>query len=318
MIDKINTDSSEFDEEAKRLLGADEPQEVTPKQKHGKVNINTPLASTVIEEVGWIRVKLETLPTQGYFYPAGTEITIRAAAAGEIRHWSTIDEDDYLSIDNGLNRLVDKCCRVKFPSGRGSFKDIKELDRFFIIFAIREYTFKRGENSLTVNFDCKKCESSEQQNIVKEMLSYYIPSEELQERFSPDERCFHLRLKNGEELKLYLPTIGVMSYITGFINAKRQNNEKYDAAFLQWAPFLFPDWRTLNDATYHKTLQDSYEWSINKISLMNWFIKQMQNTVKSNLTSKCPQCGSEVTASISFRGGFKSLFIISDIATELL
>jgi hypothetical protein len=110
---------------------------------------------TVIEDIGWIRVKLETLPSQGIFYPHGTEITIRAAMAAEIRHWSTIDEEDLLSLDDALNRIVDKCCKIRFPRQMGSFKDLKEIDRFFIVFAIREYTFKKGENNLNVSFDCK-------------------------------------------------------------------------------------------------------------------------------------------------------------------
>ena len=273
--------------------------------------------SSVIEDIGWIRVKLETLPSQGIFYPQGTEITIRAAAVAEIRQWSTIDEEDLLAIDDALNRIIDKCCRIKFPGMMGSYKDIKELDRFFIVFAIREYTFKRGENQLSVTFDCK-CGKNEPLAITKEMLSYYVPSTELQTRFSDDERCFILNLKNGEEIKLYLPTLGVMSYIKGYIREKSQSRQDYDKPFLRWAPFIFPDWRALNEAMYQRSLQDSYTWSISKISVIDWFVDQMQKTVNSDLKHKCASCGSEVTASLSFRGGIKSLFLISGIPTELI
>ncbi len=43
-------------------------------------------------ELGWQKLKIEDLPTRGLFYPEGTEIAVRAASAGEIRHWSTLDE----------------------------------------------------------------------------------------------------------------------------------------------------------------------------------------------------------------------------------
>jgi len=150
------------------------------------------------------------------------------------------------------------------------------------------------------------------------MLSYYTPADELQPRFSEEERCFHLRLSNGEEIKLYLPTLGVMGFIKNYIREKAQSKEEYDKAFLKWAPFLFADWRVLNDASYHKTLQDSYAWSLDKISVVDWFVDQMQKTIKAELTNNCSACGLEVAAPISFRGGVKSLFLISDIASKLL
>ena len=317
--------SQEFDDEVQRLIKEKENgQYDTAPVKLGKASSviaaeeAKELAKSVVEDIGWIRVKLETLPSQGIFYPTGTEITIRAAAAGEIRHWSTLDEEDLLSLDDALNRVADRCCKIKFPRLFGSFKDLKEIDRFFIIFAIREYTFKKGENNLNVTFNCKKCGKIETVTITKEMVSYYTPAPELQSRFSEDERCFHLRLSNGEEIKLYLPTLGVMSYIKSYITDKNKKGEEFDQAFLKWAPFLFPEWRTLNDASYQKALQDSYMWSLDKISVLDWFVDQMQKTVKAELKKECSTCGAEVTAQLTFPGGVKSLFLISDISSKLL
>lgn len=321
----------DFNEEAKRLIeqkeadGGNLDQASAPAPVQEKVSLGKAASfsgeeepKTIIEDIGWIRVKPETLPSQGIFYPAGTEITIRAAAAAEIRHWSTIDDEDLLSLDDALNQLVDKCCKVRFSRMAGSFKDLKEIDRFFIVFAIREYTFKKGENGLNVTFNCKGCGKNETRSIIKEMLSYYAPAEELQPRFSEEERCFHLRLNNGEDIKLYLPTLGVMSFIKGYIREKAQTKEDYDKAFLRWAPFLFADWRILNEGTYQKSLQESFTWSLDKISVVDWFVDQMQKTIKAELQHTCSACGTEVTAPISFRGGVKSLFLVSDIASKLL
>lgn len=316
---------NDFQDEARRLIEEKEKNlsvipEETPGEKKslGKVHLHEEDTKTLIEDIGWIRIKPETLPSQGIFYPEGTEITIRAAMAAEIRHWSTIDEDDLLSLDDALNRIVDKCCKIRFPRQMGNFKDLKEVDRFFIVFAIREYSFKKGENSLNVSFDCKNCGKQDTRPIVKEMLAYYSPAEELQPRFSEEERCFHLRLQNGEEIKLYLPTLGVMSYIKGYLREKAQAREEYDKAFLRWAPFVFPDWRLLNAASYHKTLQDSYAWSLDKISVVDWFVDKMQKTVNTNLKHECIGCGTEVEAPLNFRSGVKSLFLVSDISSKLL
>ena len=69
---------------------------------------------SLINDLGWIRIKPETLPSQGIFYPATTEITIRAASAAEIRHWSTIDEEDILSMDDALNKIMERCSKIRF------------------------------------------------------------------------------------------------------------------------------------------------------------------------------------------------------------
>jgi hypothetical protein len=321
----MDQNQNDFQDEARRLIEEreknlsviPEESEESERKSLGKVHLFEE-EKTVIEDIGWIRVKLDSLPSQGIFYPDGTEITIRAAMAAEIRHWSTIDEEDLLSLDDALNRIVDKCCKIRFPRQMGNFKDLKEIDRFFIVFAIREYTFKKGENALNVSFDCKNCGKQDTRPIVKEMLSYYTPADELQPRFSEEERCFHLRLQNGEEIKLYLPTLGTMSFIKTYLREKAQTKEDYDKAFLRWAPFVFPDWRLLNSASYHKTLQDSYAWSLDKISVVDWFVDKMQKTVNANLKNECSGCGTEVEAPLNFRGGVKSLFLVSDISSKLL
>lgn len=275
--------------------------------------------TTVMEEIGWIRVNPENLPSQGIFYPEGTLIHIRAASTSEIRHWSTLDDEDILSIDDALGRIIEKCTKVRFPNGMmGNAKDIKEIDRFYLVFAIREITFKRGENQLNVTFKCKSCTKSESKVLTKEMLNYYTPDQKLQARFEPEVRGFHLKLQTGEDTKLYLPSLGVMNFIKGYINEKRQNQEEFDQAFIKWAPFLFADYRILTRPTFEKMLQDSFSWSNDKISVIDWFVENMKKTVNPEFTNECSACGTEVSAPLSFPGGTKSLFLLSDIESKLV
>ena len=58
---------------------------------------------------------MEYLPSQGLFYPEGTKIQIRAASVKEIRHFSGIDDNDILDIDDKLNGVLDACTRVQIP-----------------------------------------------------------------------------------------------------------------------------------------------------------------------------------------------------------
>ncbi len=315
-MEETNTPQRTTEQEAAQVIKDQETLE-TPVSLGKVSSYNEQKTETVIEDIGWIKVNLSNLPTQGAFYPQGTEITIRAALSSEIRHWSTIDEEDLFGIDDACNRIAEKCTKIRFQGHLGSFKDIKELDRFFLIFAIREFTFKRGENNLSVSFKCKDCDKVSNKNITKEMIPHYIPDEKLQERFSEEERCFHLNLKNGDHLKLFLPSLGVMDFIKSFVKNKAQKGEDYDKPFIRWAPFLFPDWKNLTEKVYQTAVQDSMTWSNEKISVANWFVSAMEKTVSSNLKSKC-DCGSEVTAPLTFPGGVKSLFLISDISDILL
>jgi hypothetical protein len=310
------------EEQARQLFEQNQAAQSQPAQPVTSLGKATHIveeeAPSVVTDLGWIRIKTETLPSQGIFYPMGSEITIRAASAAEIRHWSTIDEEDILSMDDALNKIMERCCKIRLGSILGTYKDIKEIDRFFIIFAIRELTFKKGENQLNVSFNCTRCGKTDDRSIIKEMLSYYTPVPELQARFNEEMKCFHLKMTNGEELRLYLPSLGVMNFIKNYVKDKVQNKQDYDKAFLKWAPFLFSDWRTLNDASYQKTLQDSYAWGTDKISVLDWFVRQMQDTVKAQLRNECSVCGEEAFAPINFRGGIKSLFLVSDISSKLL
>src|ERR1035437_9901756 len=100
--------------------------------------------------LGYQKIPIQDLPTQGLFYPEGTEIFIRAANGGEIRHWSTLDDGDLSSLDDMLNYVIERCVTYKTTGAYSSWKDIKEVDRFYLILAIREYTFFKGENKLQV------------------------------------------------------------------------------------------------------------------------------------------------------------------------
>lgn len=41
--------------------------------------------------LGWQTLDITSFPSKGLFYPDGTKIYVRAATAGEIKHWSTMN-----------------------------------------------------------------------------------------------------------------------------------------------------------------------------------------------------------------------------------
>jgi hypothetical protein len=272
--------------------------------------------SPLAGDIGWKNVPLQNLPSQGFFYPEGTEITIRSASVAEIRHWSTIDENDALAIDDMLNFVVEKCCRIRMSGRPANFKDLKEIDRFYLIFAIRDYTFKNGENKLFTSVE-NEDGTEERVEITKDVINYFNPDDTLMKYYNSDKKCFVFQMKSGDVFELHFPSLGVMAFIKSYAKAKAQKNQQFDKAFLKYAPFLLAEWRGLTEREYDRALQESVTWSIQKISLMDKITNMLASSINPEVRYM-KASGEEGTIPLSFRGGIKSLFLIPDILDELV
>jgi hypothetical protein len=260
-------------------------------------------------QLGWIPLPIGDLPTQGLFYPLGTTISIRAANGGEIRHWSTLQEEDLSALDDMLNYIVERCVTIKSgneESLRLSWKDIKEVDRFYLLLAIHELTFAEGENKLQVKVtDTKKLD------VKKEMVNYVNLDPKLMRYYDDTERCFILKFKTGKILKLDLPSIGVTQWLKHYVIRKRNNQEYIDEDYLAYAPFIIRNWRGLNEDVYVQYIQESQKWDVNTISLLVQVKKLFADTINP-IIKFVDEGGVEQAVPLNFQGGFKSLFLISD------
>lgn len=287
--------------------------ESTPVKSLGKAKgFGDDDGKPLMADMGYKNIPMEVLPSQGMFYPPGTQIAVRAASVAEIRHWSTIDEEDLLGVDDMINYVMEKCVRIKIPSASSSWRDIKDVDRFYIIFAIREFTFKDGENKIYVNVG-----EGEKVEAKKEMIKYFTLHDKLMSYYDSQTRNIVLKLKNGEEIPCYIPSIGVTQFLKNYVRGKQQQGVKFDQAFVKYASFIFPDWRTLNQMTYEKAVQDSSNWSLKKLSVLSKMTDYLADGVKPELMYNTP-AGLEVTAPLNIEGGIKSIFLISDIFDELV
>ena len=263
-------------------------------------------------DIGWQSIPLKDLPTQGLFYQKDAEIVIRSATAGEIRHWSTIQEDDLNSLDDMLNYMLERCARFKTSAPNSSWKDIKEVDRFYILLAIREYTFVKGENQLQV-----KTSETSKINVTKEMIDIINLDPKLMKYYDDTKRCFVLKFKTGKQIEVNLPSVGVTNYLKNYINRKQQEQQGFDIDFISFASFVITDWRGLNDTTYEKMVLDSNSWSISEVSVLTHLKDLFVETVNP-VVKYLDEGGMEHTAPLNFLGGIKSIFLISDPFGELV
>lgn len=276
-------------------------------------------------EIGWKNLPMSILPSGGLFYPDGTRIAIRSAEVKEIRHFSTIDEDDRLDLEEKLGYILDKCMRMDFPGlGVVSYQDLKSEDRFFVIMAIRDLTFTKGENSIFLVPDnpCenKECPIRDGFELRTGVLSMYKIDDRIMKHYDQERRCFSFYVtKLDRNIQMFVPSIGVSKRISDIVISLVKKGTDLDDAFIQISPFLFEDWKSLNESVFLAKLRESDSWTKEEFSLLFQLSEKIKIGTKSKAKVSCPKCGGrEVTANITFPEGFRSLFVISDILRELL
>jgi len=256
--------------------------------------------------IGWQKLPLRDLPTKGLFYPESAEILIRAATSAEIRHWSTLQENDPSALDDMLNYVLERCCTYKTSEGNSSWKDIKEVDRFYILLGIREYTFINGENNLQVSVS-----ESNKINVTKDMIDYINFDEKIMKYYNDQKRCFSIVLKSGKTFDVTIPSVGVTNFLKNYINRKQQRQEAIDSDFITFASFVIMDWKGLSDTTYEKIVIDSNNWSIDQISAMT-HIKDLFADAINPIIKYVDEGGAERSVPLNFHGGIKSILLISN------
>lgn len=267
---------------------------------------------------GYIEIWAENFPSEGRFYANGARFFIRAASVKEIRHFSTINEQDPFSVDEALNEIVKSCLMIRFPGRQASFKDLREEDRIHIILTIRDLTFSQGENRLILNVPCKECNHENEVEIKNNSFERNELSETILKYYDDETRLFKVQTKSSGEIVLTPPSIGVMMEVTKYIRKTQEEGKKVDASFVKSLPYMITDWRGLNEQKIKNLEIEFMQWDTTRYNTFSALTEMCRIGVKDQLHRECEKCGSEVRTQISFPGGIKSLFVVSDIAGELL
>lgn len=285
-------------------------EETKERPNLGKVDLTKGKDVSTFPNMGYKRLVKETLSLPGMVYPDDLEIFIRPATVKEIRHFSTIDENDWVDVNDKLNYIIDNC--VKFRSATNpnfSWKDLLEIDRFYIILNIRELTFVEGENKLYVTYNCKECGHSGNVELKKENIKLFNLDDRLLKFYDKNTKSFLIRSKSGITVEVFLPTLGVMQYIANYVKRKIQNNEGYDKNFIKVAPFLIRDWRELSDKFFRKKQEEYYSYGAKEISFIRGIVDIIIDSVNPEFTFECSNCFTIGSSPIFFQHGIKSLFL---------
>lgn len=268
---------------------------------------------------GYHEIWAENFPSKGLFYTTGARFFIRAASVKEIRHFSTINEQDPFSVDEALNEITKSCLMIRLPGKQASFKDLREEDRIHIILTIRDLTFSQGENRLALNVTCRECNHENEIEIKNDSFETNVLSDTIMKYYDDERKIFVVQTKSSGTIELVPPSIGVMGEVTKLIRrTQEQEGRKLDASFVKTLPYMIQDWRGLNEQRIKNLEIEFMQWDTTRYNTFSALTEMCKVGVKDQLHRECEKCGSEVRTQISFPGGIKSLFVVSDISGELL
>ena len=264
--------------------------------------------------IGNTIVPLDSLPSRGLFYPVGTRIYIRSASLGDIKRWSAMNEDDMVDVMEKMKSIFESCCTVNFgpdTAKRARYKDLLDLDRLYILFAIHDWTFPAGKNDVNI-----KVSEKEDIPMRKENVKFIEFPEKLMKFYDETKRCFRFPVENKAAFKetdgmmeIHMPTIGVSDWLKDYVVEANRRRDNIDQDFLQYASLLIPDWRNLTDTEYYYNLVDhisdwgTYEWTL--ISRVRDIIV---NAAGNPTITYIDKGGVEREVPLYFRNGLKSLF----------
>jgi hypothetical protein len=267
---------------------------------------------------GYHEIYPEQFPSKGLFYPTEARFFIRSASVKEIRHFSTINESDPFSIDEALNEILKGCLMIRFPGKQTTFKDLREEDRIFVILTIRELTFAKGENRLVVKKTCGECNHENEIEITNQAFEPTELKDDVMKYYNSERRLFEFQTKSSGVIEMIAPSIGVMMETTKYIKIMQQEGKKIDQSFIKVLPYMVTDWRGFTQDRIKNLEVEFLQWTAKKYQTVYNLTDMIRVGVKENMKHECEKCGTELRTPVTFPGGIKSLFVVSDLAGELL
>lgn len=293
-------------------------EEAIEKKGLGSVNManyGRQRADSADAVLGYMPLSMETLFSKGRFYPQDASISVRSAKVAEIRHFSTMQEENILDIEEKLNSIVKSCMRFESKSKKLSYKDLMEEDRIAVLLAIRDLTFPEPENKIIVQAENSYGVSKDVEIATHNFTTNEIP-EEIEKYYDAVSRCFRIQTRSSGEILMRPPSIGVMEEVTKYIRTQQETKKRWDQAFIQILPYIQLDWRGFGSKEIFNQEIEFQGWNEKKYMVVYRLAEKMRIGAQPEMEVDVD--GEDVLVPLDFPGGVKGLFIISDLAGELL
>ena len=279
--------------------------DIPVNDNNGFENTNTRLSDSE-----YFNYSAKDLPC-GRHYPEGTLIMIRPAKTIEIQDYSMVDDNNFYDIVEKMNHMLQSCVRVKYPGGKmGTYLDIKDQDRLFIIFLIRELTFQNGK-SLSINSNCPSCKAKNTIEINSKTFVFHSIDEKIESYFDNSSRTYKFELTNNMKYELSTPNIGIQKCFTDFIVKENAEERKPNVSFLKIIPFMLPNRNSITEEGIKAKLEEFQKMDDISFQFLNNVVGKMTFGIK-ELKKNCDSCGTEIHTKMSFPNGASGIFVVHD------
>jgi hypothetical protein len=252
----------------------------------------------------------------GIFYPAGATIQVRSAQVREIQAYSMVDDNNFYDIVEKMNDMLSSCVRVKYLDGTvGSYMEIRDPDRYYLIFLIRELTFQKG-TSLTTTAVCPCGQEEVQIELKIENFKLFQQAERILSFFDPVSHSFRFEVKNGKVFNLAPPTIGLQKSFTEYIVKENSEKKKPNLSFLKIIPFLLHDRTSITIEGIKSKLEEFQKMDDISFQFLNSAVEKMTFGIE-KLQKKC-SCGLESHTDMIFPDGPSAIFVVHDAFEQFI
>lgn len=275
-----------------------------------------------LNALAWMEVNKDIMLYKAMFYPENWTFKCRAALGAEIANFSTIDNEDPVSVNEGINALLKSCLRIETGDGSTiSYKNLCEFDRLWFLLFIRDLTMQNTEQKITFKANCPNCGEENTIEMSFDNLSAIELSDVAKKYYNATERAFVVTTKSYGILKFEPSTIYRGEAYMNYILDIRRNGGKQPAnSFAALYPLLLnretekqPKAVNAALAAYTAISNDA-----RKLSLYLKLAKELNVGLEQEITYVCESCEKEARTPIQFPDGISSLLLMSDISEELL
>lgn len=283
--------------------------------------------STVADDIPsfHVPIKIDELPSKGFFYHKNIEIGVRALTTPEIKLFSSMDEENFFDVGKSFANVINSGLLISVNNEKLSYRDLSEYDKIYLFLLIRDRTkkFDQRESNLTSKSKCPHCDCDNEKTIEKDTLGYYNIPDKLMKYYNSDERCFIFESAKFESpLKIYVPSLGTTEIITEYMKDKEIEKQSGDGGYynptnLNLVMYSTPKSSLISDYEVLEKMVGNIteKWTLDKYNLAIEVCEMLKVGIKPVIKYNCKGCSREVSAPIRFQGwrfAFSSNSIISE------
>ncbi len=284
-------------------------------QKDRGVNTNEEVLTTI----GWIDINRKDISYSGRLYPPTWRFQVKPVTVAEIRHFSSIDEENPMSVNNMLNDMMKSNVRIidvvdgrttKIPTDR-----LYEHDRFLFLMFIHAYSGTEKAIKYVVKCKADNCDNANYVAVTPFNITYTDLDPKTESDFLQHDGSLIVNTKSYGKLQ-YMPiTLSVSNAIKKFVAERFEKGDRHEQTFIKLTPFLTDPLIPLSmQSVYQKYLAlDEKKFTV----LLQLVDKYFDIRTKGQISFICELCGAGGTALIKFPNGLRNIFLADSLAGEI-